>query len=333
MIDRTKLTRVAIAAFTAGSLALAASALAEVAVYENDFSSQGKFREIERSGGGKRCDKKYREKSKVMLASVKRNPTTCSFRPPVQGDDSLPNHGVSVDAKVLKNTTKSVRGSVFIETTVRAGGGGTGYSLRIFPERKRYELSRGPAGAGFPKSGKSSAIKKVNERNRIEIIATGAEISRGRERQGGGEGRRLQPGSGAGAQGALRARLPVEEEEQEGRRDLQAGRGLGPQPLGPRGSAISTETIERTRGVGPGSGLGGNWRVIVLNDDHNTFEHVAKTLARVIPGVSLDRGHRFADQIHNSGQAIVWSGEREPAELYWEQLKDAGLTMAPLESG
>ena len=85
--------------------------------------------------------------------------------------------------------------------------------------------------------------------------------------------------------------------------------------------------------MGPGSGLGGNWRVIVLNDDHNTFEHVAKTLARVIPGVSLDRGHRFADQIHSTGQAIVWSGEREPAELYWEQLKDAGLTMAPLESG
>ena len=27
----------------------------------------------------------------------------------------------------------------------------------------------------------------------------------------------------------------------------------------------------------------------------------------------------------------MWSGEREPAELYWEQLSDAGLTMAPLE--
>jgi hypothetical protein len=27
----------------------------------------------------------------------------------------------------------------------------------------------------------------------------------------------------------------------------------------------------------------------------------------------------------------VWSGEREHAELYWELLCDAGLTMAPLE--
>ena len=29
----------------------------------------------------------------------------------------------------------------------------------------------------------------------------------------------------------------------------------------------------------------------------------------------------------------VWSGLKEPAELYWEQLNDAGLTMAPLEQG
>jgi ATP-dependent Clp protease adaptor protein ClpS len=71
--------------------------------------------------------------------------------------------------------------------------------------------------------------------------------------------------------------------------------------------------------------------VIVLNDDHNTFEHVAGTLANVIPGVSLDAGHRFAEQIHRTGQAIVWAGPREPAELYWPQLKDAALTMAPLE--
>ena len=71
---------------------------------------------------------------------------------------------------------------------------------------------------------------------------------------------------------------------------------------------MSTTTVERTRGAGPGSGLGGNWRVIVRNDNHNTFEHVAQTLARVLPGVSLDQGHRIADRIHNSGQAIVWSG-------------------------
>jgi len=94
-----------------------------------------------------------------------------------------------------------------------------------------------------------------------------------------------------------------------------------------------SETVEMPRVGVPGSGLGGAWRVIVLNDDHNTFDGVAAALSRVIPGVSLDQGYRFAEKIHNTGQAIVWAGEREPAELYWEQLKDAGLTMAPLEQG
>jgi ATP-dependent Clp protease adaptor protein ClpS len=94
---------------------------------------------------------------------------------------------------------------------------------------------------------------------------------------------------------------------------------------------MSTSTIERPRTAGPDSGLGGNWRVIVRNDNHNTFDHVAQTLARVIPGVSLDQGYRIADTIHSGGQAIVWTGNRELAEHYWEQLEGAGLTMAPLE--
>ena len=96
---------------------------------------------------------------------------------------------------------------------------------------------------------------------------------------------------------------------------------------------MTTETIERPRTAGPEDKLGGNWRVIVLNDDHNTFDGVAAALARTIPGVTLERGHQIAQQIHNTGQAIVWAGPREPAEHYWEQLNSAGLTMAPLEQG
>jgi ATP-dependent Clp protease adaptor protein ClpS len=90
-------------------------------------------------------------------------------------------------------------------------------------------------------------------------------------------------------------------------------------------------TIEKPREAGPDLALGGEWRVIVRNDNHNTFDHVAETLARVLPGVSVTRGHEIAEAIHSTGQAIVWSGAREPAEHYWEQLDAAGLTMAPLE--
>ena len=93
--------------------------------------------------------------------------------------------------------------------------------------------------------------------------------------------------------------------------------------------ATRTPTRERIR-PGGGSGTGDACKVIVLNDDHNTFDGVAFALARTIPGVSYERGLELADRIHHSGKAIVWSGHREQAELYWEQLKDFGLTMAPL---
>ena len=80
-----------------------------------------------------------------------------------------------------------------------------------------------------------------------------------------------------------------------------------------------------------GSGTGDAWRVIVLNDDHNTFEGVAFALAQTIPGVDYDRGMALANKIHTTGQAMVWSGHRELAELYHGQLEGYGLTMAPLE--
>lgn len=93
---------------------------------------------------------------------------------------------------------------------------------------------------------------------------------------------------------------------------------------------MAPATIERTdRGTGTGFDL--PWNVIVLNDNHNTFQGVAAALSSTIPSVSYDQGLRIADRIHSSGRAIVWSGHREPAELYWEQLRGFGLTMAPLE--
>jgi ATP-dependent Clp protease adaptor protein ClpS len=94
--------------------------------------------------------------------------------------------------------------------------------------------------------------------------------------------------------------------------------------------ATLTPPRERAR-RGTGSGTGSPWRVIVLNDDHNTFQGVAYALSNVLPGVTYDQGMALAERIHNAGQALVWSGEKELAELYWTQLRDFGLTMAPLE--
>ena len=92
-----------------------------------------------------------------------------------------------------------------------------------------------------------------------------------------------------------------------------------------------SSTVQKPRVAGPDGALGGRWNVIVRNDNHNTFDHVARTLARVVPAVTLEQGYRFAEQIHHRGLAIVWSGHREVAEHYWDLLRGAGLTMAPLE--
>jgi ATP-dependent Clp protease adaptor protein ClpS len=64
-----------------------------------------------------------------------------------------------------------------------------------------------------------------------------------------------------------------------------------------------------------------------------TCQGVAFALSTVLPGISYDQGMSLANRIHRSGRAIVWSGHKEQAELYWEELRDHGLTMAPLESG
>ena len=89
--------------------------------------------------------------------------------------------------------------------------------------------------------------------------------------------------------------------------------------------------VELPRTSGPDTGVGGTWHVIVCNDEYNTFDHVAESLAITIPGTTLAQGYALADRIHRSGCAIVWTGDQELAEDYWGQLSEAGLTMAPLE--
>ena len=72
---------------------------------------------------------------------------------------------------------------------------------------------------------------------------------------------------------------------------------------------MSFETIEKPRTAGPRDDLGSPWRVIVLNDNHNTFDWVAMALSRHLPGITLETGYDLANVVHSSGQATVWTGE------------------------
>lgn len=75
-----------------------------------------------------------------------------------------------------------------------------------------------------------------------------------------------------------------------------------------------------------------NFKVIVLDDDFNTIPHVRSCLLKYIPGMTPTQAHELTMQVHFEGQAIVWIGPQEQAELYHLQLKQEGLTMAPLEA-
>ena len=72
-------------------------------------------------------------------------------------------------------------------------------------------------------------------------------------------------------------------------------------------------------------------RVIVLDDNFNTFEHVANCLVTIIPGMSEKRSWVLAVEVDSEGLAEVWRGPFEQAELYHQQLLRKGLTMAPIE--
>ena len=72
-------------------------------------------------------------------------------------------------------------------------------------------------------------------------------------------------------------------------------------------------------------------RVIVLNDNFNTFQHVANCLLTIIPGMTEKRAWDLTIKVDKLGSAEVWRGNLEHAELYHEQLVNKGLTMGPVE--
>ena len=73
-------------------------------------------------------------------------------------------------------------------------------------------------------------------------------------------------------------------------------------------------------------------RVIVLDDNFNTFQHVADCLLKIIPGMTENSAWDLTIKVDKTGSAEVWRGILEQAELYHDQLSSKGLTMAPIEN-
>src|ERR1043166_8162884 len=71
------------------------------------------------------------------------------------------------------------------------------------------------------------------------------------------------------------------------------------------------------------------WNVIVHNDPVNLMSYVTMVFQRVF-GYSKERATKHMLEVHHKGRSIVWSGVREPAEFYVQQLHGY-LLLATLE--
>ena len=71
------------------------------------------------------------------------------------------------------------------------------------------------------------------------------------------------------------------------------------------------------------------WNVVVHNDPVNLMSYVTRVLQKIF-GYSRERAERHMLEVHQKGRSIVWSGLREPAELYVQQLH-SHLLLATVE--
>jgi ATP-dependent Clp protease adaptor protein ClpS len=65
--------------------------------------------------------------------------------------------------------------------------------------------------------------------------------------------------------------------------------------------------------------LEGQWNVVVFDDPVNLMAYVTKVFQKVL-GCGRARAEELMMTVHTAGKAIVWTGEREKAELYVQQL-------------
>jgi len=71
------------------------------------------------------------------------------------------------------------------------------------------------------------------------------------------------------------------------------------------------------------------WNVVVHDDPVNLMNFVTLILKRVF-GYPQEKAETLMLEVHNLGRSVVWTGNREKAELYVQQLQSYQL-LARLE--
>ena len=71
------------------------------------------------------------------------------------------------------------------------------------------------------------------------------------------------------------------------------------------------------------------WQVVVHNDPVNLMSYVTMVFQKVF-GLPREKAERHMMEVHEQGRSILWTGMRERAELYVQQLH-GHLLLATLE--
>ena len=82
-----------------------------------------------------------------------------------------------------------------------------------------------------------------------------------------------------------------------------------------------SDTLTRTK---ESTSLEVPWNVIVLDDPVNLVRYVVFVLMKIF-GYNERKSTVMTMQVHRHGRSIVWSGEREKAEFYVQQLQSHQL--------
>ena len=103
--------------------------------------------------------------------------------------------------------------------------------------------------------------------------------------------------------------------------------GLAAVAEGPMRGALADPTIESETETQEELDL--PWQVVVHNDPVNLMTYVTMVFQRVF-GYPREKAERHMLEVHQKGRSILWSGVRERAELYVQQLHGY-LLLATLE--
>lgn len=92
---------------------------------------------------------------------------------------------------------------------------------------------------------------------------------------------------------------------------------IAPELTIPRSAAVkSPELIEETRTE---EAIDLPWQVVVHNDPVNLMTYVTMVFQKVF-GYPREKAERHMLEVHQKGRSILWSGMRERAEFYVQQL-------------